>query len=115
MLAIALAIFCFVKRRDANPLAAALPVAALAGWMAAQKMDSQTDAALLFNGYALALGIVTLVRGVRRERIASANAGMAVIAFPNPHYPPDEDALALAAARVDALPEITPELVERLR
>ncbi len=40
---------------------------------------------------------------------------MAVIAYPNEHYPPDEDALALAAARVDSLDEITPELVERLR
>ena len=46
---------------------------------------------------------------------SAAAAGMAVIAFPNPHYPPDEDALALAAARVDALVQITPELVERLR
>ncbi len=42
-------------------------------------------------------------------------AGMAVIAMPNEHYPPDEDALALAAACVHTLPEITPELVARLR
>jgi HAD superfamily hydrolase (TIGR01509 family) len=46
---------------------------------------------------------------------SAAAAGMAVIAFPNRHYPPDEDALALAAACVDALPEITPELVSGLR
>ncbi len=46
---------------------------------------------------------------------SAAAAGMAVIAVPNPHYPPDEDAFALAAARVDTLAEITPELVERLR
>jgi HAD superfamily hydrolase (TIGR01509 family) len=46
---------------------------------------------------------------------SAAAAGMAVIAYPNEHYPPDEDALALAAARVDSLDEITPELVERLR
>jgi HAD superfamily hydrolase (TIGR01509 family) len=46
---------------------------------------------------------------------SAAAAGMAVIAVPNEHYPPDEDALALAAARVDTLVEITPELVERLR
>jgi hypothetical protein len=38
-----------------------------------------------------------------------------VIAIPNEHYPPDRDALDLAAAIVHALPEITPELVERLR
>ncbi len=46
---------------------------------------------------------------------SAAAAGMAVIAVPNPHYPPAHDALALAAACVPTLPEITPELVERLR
>ena len=46
---------------------------------------------------------------------SGAAAGMAVIAVPNRDFPPDEDALALAAAVVHTLPEITPELVERLR
>lgn len=46
---------------------------------------------------------------------SAAAAGMAVIAVPNRDFPPDEDALALAAARVDTLAEITPEFVERLR
>ena len=46
---------------------------------------------------------------------SAAAAGMAVLAVPNEHYPPDEDALRLAAARVDTLVEVTPELVERLR
>jgi HAD superfamily hydrolase (TIGR01509 family) len=45
---------------------------------------------------------------------AAAAAGMAVIAVPNPHYPPDEDALALAGARVRTVGEVSPELVERL-
>ena len=45
---------------------------------------------------------------------SAAAAGMAVIAVPNQQYPPDDDALALAAARVDTLVELTPELVERL-
>jgi HAD superfamily hydrolase (TIGR01509 family) len=43
---------------------------------------------------------------------AAAAAGMAVIAVPNPHYPPDEDALALAAAAVAVVGEVTPELVQ---
>ena len=43
---------------------------------------------------------------------AGAAAGMAVIAVPNPHYPPAEDALALAAATVDCVAEVTPALVE---
>jgi HAD superfamily hydrolase (TIGR01509 family) len=41
-------------------------------------------------------------------------AGMAVIAVPNPHYPPAEDALALAAATVDGVGAISPELVATL-
>jgi HAD superfamily hydrolase (TIGR01509 family) len=45
---------------------------------------------------------------------AAAAAGMTVIAVPNPHYPPDPDALALAAATVPTVGDIGPELVERL-
>jgi HAD superfamily hydrolase (TIGR01509 family) len=45
---------------------------------------------------------------------AAAAAGMAVIAAPNPHYPPTGDALALAAATVEWVAEVTPELVERV-
>lgn len=46
--------------------------------------------------------------------IRSADAaGMAVVAIPNPHYPPDTDALALADVTVDAIAELTPELVTR--
>jgi HAD superfamily hydrolase (TIGR01509 family) len=44
---------------------------------------------------------------------AAAAARMTVIAVPNPHYPPDPEALALAAATVGVVGEITPELVER--
>jgi HAD superfamily hydrolase (TIGR01509 family) len=43
---------------------------------------------------------------------AAHAAGMPVIAVPNPHYPPDEDALALAAAVVEVPGDVTPELVE---
>jgi HAD superfamily hydrolase (TIGR01509 family) len=43
---------------------------------------------------------------------AAAAAGMAVIAVPNPHYPPESAALELAAARVNTVAEVTPELVE---
>jgi HAD superfamily hydrolase (TIGR01509 family) len=41
-------------------------------------------------------------------------AGMAVIAVPNPHYPPEEDALVLAAACVDSIGNVSPELIERV-
>jgi HAD superfamily hydrolase (TIGR01509 family) len=45
---------------------------------------------------------------------AAVAAEMDVIAVPNPHYPPDEDALVLAAATVATIGEVTPELVERV-
>ncbi len=46
-------------------------------------------------------------------RAANA-AGMRVIAVPNPHYPPDDDALALAAEVVDSVAQVTPELIAGL-
>jgi beta-phosphoglucomutase-like phosphatase (HAD superfamily) len=47
---------------------------------------------------------------------AAAAARMAVIAVPNPHYPPDADAdaVALAAATVPVVGDITPALVEKV-
>jgi HAD superfamily hydrolase (TIGR01509 family) len=45
---------------------------------------------------------------------AAHAAGMPVIAVPNPHYPPAPDALALAAATVEVVGDVTPELVERV-
>ena len=45
---------------------------------------------------------------------AAAAAQMAVIAVPNPHFPPDPDALALAAATVSVVGEVTPDLIERV-
>jgi HAD superfamily hydrolase (TIGR01509 family) len=44
---------------------------------------------------------------------SAAAAGMTVIAVPNEHYPPDDDALALAAATIDSLHDLTTQLVER--
>jgi HAD superfamily hydrolase (TIGR01509 family) len=48
--------------------------------------------------------------GIRSARAA----GMAVIAIPNPSYPPDEEALAAADVVVRALDELAPELIEAL-
>jgi HAD superfamily hydrolase (TIGR01509 family) len=41
-------------------------------------------------------------------------AGMALIAVPNPHYPPEEDALALAAIVLDSVESLKPELIAGL-
>ena len=57
---------------------------------------------------ARAVAIEDSSNGIR----AAAAAGMPVIAVPNPHYPPAQDALELAAATVPGPGEITPELVE---
>jgi HAD superfamily hydrolase (TIGR01509 family) len=43
---------------------------------------------------------------------AAAAAGMKVIAIPNPHYAPEPDALALAAAAVPVVGDVTPSLIE---
>ncbi len=48
--------------------------------------------------------------GIRAARAA----GMAVIALPNPHYPPDDGELAGADARLGSLHELTAELVEHI-
>jgi HAD superfamily hydrolase (TIGR01509 family) len=41
---------------------------------------------------------------------SAAAAGMTVFAYPNAHFPPDPDALALAAATLEALPQLLSEL-----
>jgi HAD superfamily hydrolase (TIGR01509 family) len=45
---------------------------------------------------------------------SAAAAGMTVIAVPNPHYAPAADALALAAAAVPVVGDVTPALVEQI-
>ena len=39
-------------------------------------------------------------------------AGMRVVAIPNPHFPPDEDALAQADVVLRSIDELTPEAIE---
>ncbi len=45
---------------------------------------------------------------------AATAAGMTVIAVPNPRYPPSGNTLKLPAATVDAIADLSPELVERV-
>jgi len=42
---------------------------------------------------------------------SAKNAGMRVVAIPNPSYPPDDEALALADVTIGSLEELTPERV----
>jgi HAD superfamily hydrolase (TIGR01509 family) len=43
---------------------------------------------------------------------SAKSAGMRVIAIPNPSYPPDEEALAIADVILDSLDELTPARIE---
>ncbi len=42
---------------------------------------------------------------------AAKAAGMRVVAVPNPHFPPDEEAMRQADVVLDSIAELTPELV----
>lgn len=45
---------------------------------------------------------------------AAAAAAMRVVAIPNRHYPPDQDALALAGVTLPDIGSLTPEVIARL-
>lgn len=45
---------------------------------------------------------------------SAVTAGMRTIAVPNPHFPPADDVLAMAALVVPSLADVTPELVASL-
>jgi HAD superfamily hydrolase (TIGR01509 family) len=57
-----------------------------------------------------AVAVEDSANGIRAARAA----GLRVVAVPNPRFPPDPDALALAAAAVPGIADVTPELVERV-
>jgi HAD superfamily hydrolase (TIGR01509 family) len=60
-----------------------------------------------------AAGCVAIEDSANGIRAAHA-AGMAVIAVPNPHYPPEPEALALADVTVTAIAEVDPALIGAL-
>jgi HAD superfamily hydrolase (TIGR01509 family) len=57
-----------------------------------------------------AVAIEDSANGIRSAHAA----GMPVIAVPNRHYPPDRDALGLAAERLDSLDDLTPDAISGL-
>ncbi|MCK9894082.1 HAD family phosphatase [Frankia sp. AgB32] len=57
-----------------------------------------------------ATGCVAIEDSTNGLRSAAA-AGMAVIAVPNHHFPPEEEALRLAHARITSTADLTPDLV----
>jgi HAD superfamily hydrolase (TIGR01509 family) len=60
---------------------------------------------------ALCVAVEDSENGIRAARAA----GMAVLAYPNPHYPPEPSALAEADEVIDSLHDLTPARVARLR
>ena len=88
--AVALAIWTFLRRQTQfSVLAAAFPVIAAAGWFltvtcSREDKYSHTDcdfwAAILFNVYALGLGVELIARGLRANSTARTNFGLLIIA-----------------------------------
>jgi predicted membrane protein DUF2157 len=73
--------YAFWKRRELNVFPALLAPVALAGWAVAKRTGNPLLPSLLCNLFVLALGIFTLLRGVRAGRAFEANLGMLVIAI----------------------------------
>ena len=69
------------KKRDSNLAPAALtPIVAIA-WLVAKQTGNALVSSLLLNFFLLALGVYTLLRGIRSGRVFEANLGMVVIAI----------------------------------
>lgn len=68
------------KRRESNLAPAALAPIVLVAWIIAKQFGDGLVPSLLINFFMLAVGIYTLLRGIRSERVVEANLGMVVIA-----------------------------------
>ena len=75
------AIYAFWKDREINLIPTGFAPVTLIAWGIANRTGNPLVPALLLNFFMLALGVFTLVRGVRAGRIFEANLGMLVIAI----------------------------------
>ena len=69
------------KKRESNLAPAALTPIAIIAWAVAKSTGEGLVPSLLLNFFMLALGVFTLLRGIRSGRIVEANLGMLVIAI----------------------------------
>ena len=78
--AVALILFalCWMRKTEMNPVAGLLPAVIASATFLLRAGLGWT--LLLVNLYALALGVVTIVRGIRDLRFASLNAGLLLVA-----------------------------------
>jgi HAD superfamily hydrolase (TIGR01509 family) len=59
----------------------------------------------------VAAELCAAVEDSRAGILSARAAGMRVIAIPNPHFPPDEDALAAADVVLESIAELSPDVV----
>ena len=72
--------FALWKRREPNLAPAALTPIVLIAWLIAKQTGDGVVPFLCLNFFLLALGVYTLLRGIRSGRVFEANLGMVVIA-----------------------------------
>lgn len=68
------------RRRNANLAPAAFTPLAVVGWCVAKSTGNTLVPSLIIDAFLLALGVFTLLRGIRAGNVYSANLGMLVIA-----------------------------------
>jgi len=76
--AIALWVRSWTRRAWSEVMIGAVPVLAVVGWALATQ-DLEVVSAVMFNLYLFALGVGTLVIGMRGRRLGTVNAGMVVL------------------------------------
>ena len=79
--ALLFAAYAFWKERESNLAPAVFAPVALAAWGIAKQTGNPLVPSLLLNFFMLALGLFTLVRGIRAGSAYEANLGMLVIAI----------------------------------
>jgi len=78
--ALLFAAYALWKKRESNLAPAALTPVVMIAWLIAKQTGDGLVPSLLINFFMLALGVYTLLRGIRSERVVEANLGMVVIA-----------------------------------
>jgi hypothetical protein len=68
------------KKRESNLAPAALTPIVVIGWLIARQTGDGLVPFLCLNFFLLALGVYTLLRGIRSGRVFEANLGMVVVA-----------------------------------
>ena len=69
------------KRRNANLAPAAFAPVVVAAWFIAKGSGNSLTPTLVMNGFMLALGVFTLLQGIRAGNVYAANLGMLAVAI----------------------------------